>query len=108
MRELMVCRTGVMGWHLWECDTCGAQAELFNSCKNRHCPKCQRQNRKDWAARLQADLLPLEYYAQSVDMFSRVSETLRSKVTSADQLHIFSGRTRSTAGEELLWSPRRD
>ena len=62
LRELMVCRTEVMGWHLWECDTCGARAELFNSCKNRHCPKCQRQNRKDWAARLQADLLPIEYH----------------------------------------------
>ena len=62
LRELMVCRTEAMGWHLWECDTCGAQAELFNSCKNRHCPKCQRQNRKDWAAKLQADLLPIEYH----------------------------------------------
>jgi hypothetical protein len=62
LRELMVCRTDVMGWHLWECDTCGARAELFNSCKNRHCPKCQRQNRKDWAAKLQADLLPIEYH----------------------------------------------
>ena len=62
LRELMVCRTDMMGWHLWECDTCGARAELFNSCKNRHCPKCQRQNRKDWAAKLQADLLPIEYH----------------------------------------------
>lgn len=62
LRELMVCRTAVMGWHRWRCDTCGVEAELFNSCKNRHCPKCQTQNRKDWAAKLQADLLPIEYY----------------------------------------------
>ena len=38
------------------------QAELFNSCKNRHCPKCQTAYRKEWAARLQAQLLPIEYY----------------------------------------------
>lgn len=62
LREIMVCRTSVMGSHVWRCEACGVEAELFNSCNNRHCPRCQTQYRKDWAARLQGDLLPVEYY----------------------------------------------
>jgi len=60
LRELMVCRTEVMGWHRWACDRCGVQVELYNSCNNRHCPKCHRKQRKKWAAKIQADLLPIE------------------------------------------------
>ena len=62
LRELMVCRTEVMGFHRWECDACGAQVELFNSCNNRHCPTCQAQYRRQWAHEIQSCLLPVEYY----------------------------------------------
>lgn len=61
LRELMVCRTPVMGLHRWQCDHCAAQVDLFNSCNNRHCPKCQSQYRRTWAEKLQADLLPVQY-----------------------------------------------
>jgi hypothetical protein len=61
LRELMVCRTPVMGLHRWQCDHCAVQVDLYNSCNNRHCPKCQSQYRRAWAAKLQADLLPVQY-----------------------------------------------
>jgi hypothetical protein len=61
LRELMVCRTSVMGLHRWKCDHCAAQVDLFNSCNNRHCPKCQSKYRRTWAEKLQADLLPVQY-----------------------------------------------
>ncbi|MHB9081969.1 MAG: IS91 family transposase [Pirellulaceae bacterium] len=61
LRELMVCRTQVLGSHQWACERCGQQVELFNSSKNRHCPKCGRHDREKWAAQVQADLLPIPY-----------------------------------------------
>ena len=62
LRELLVCRTEVLGSHQWACERCGQQVELFNSCKNRHCPQCGAYERRLWAAQVQADLLPIEYH----------------------------------------------
>ncbi|MEK7751387.1 MAG: transposase, partial [Acidobacteriota bacterium] len=61
LRELMVCRTEVLGAHHWSCERCGKEVALFHSCKNRHCPKCGAYDRRLWAAQVQADLLPIEY-----------------------------------------------
>ena len=62
LRELTACRTPLLGTHLWQCDHCGAQAELCNSCDNRHCPTCQTQRRQEWAQQVQGTLLPIEYF----------------------------------------------
>ena len=56
------CRTGALGGHRDQCDRCGHQAISYNSCRNRHCPKCQTNARDKWLAARQQELLPVGYY----------------------------------------------
>jgi hypothetical protein len=56
------CRTAVLGGHLQSCDHCDHQVISYNSCRNRHCPKCQALARADWLERRQAELLPIPYF----------------------------------------------
>jgi hypothetical protein len=62
LRAIEVCRTAALGGHLEECDHCSATRNAYNSCRNRHCPKCQNSERVKWLADRQADLLPVEYF----------------------------------------------
>ena len=62
MRAIVQCRTAALGGHLDECDTCGHQRISYNSCRNRHCPKCQGLESARWAEAQLAELLPIEYY----------------------------------------------
>jgi hypothetical protein len=55
------CRTAVLGGHLDECVRCGRRAISFNSCRNRHCPKCQANARDRWLKARQRELLPTRY-----------------------------------------------
>lgn len=55
------CRTVAMGGHLDQCSACGHQAISYNSCRNRHCPKCQTRARDRWLAARRAELLPTPY-----------------------------------------------
>lgn len=56
------CRTAALGGHVECCEACGYMQIAYNSCRNRHCPKCQGAVAKQWLAARQADLLPVEYY----------------------------------------------
>lgn len=56
------CRTAVLGGHVDECDHCGHRVISYNSCRNRHCPKCQGAARHQWLADRTADLLPVPYF----------------------------------------------
>jgi hypothetical protein len=55
------CRTAALGGHRDQCAKCGRQAISYNSCRNRHCPKCQTNAREQWLAKRSADLLPVPY-----------------------------------------------
>src|SRR6266513_2248936 len=55
------CRTAALGGHLDECVRCGHRAISFNSCRNRHCPKCQANARDRWLEARQRELLPTRY-----------------------------------------------
>jgi Putative transposase/Transposase zinc-binding domain len=55
------CRTAAMGGHLDQCSGCGHRAISYNSCRNRHCPKCQGQARERWLEARRAELLPTSY-----------------------------------------------
>src|SRR5579862_315837 len=55
------CRTAAMGGHLDQCSGCGHRAISYNSCRNRHCPKCQSQARDRWLEARRAELLPTPY-----------------------------------------------
>src|SRR4030065_2410155 len=62
MRAIEVCRTPVLGGHKDKCDNCGHLAISYNSCRNRHCPKCQTLRKEKWIAARSEDLLPIEYF----------------------------------------------
>jgi Putative transposase/Transposase zinc-binding domain len=62
MRAIEVCRTSVLGGHVDQCDACSYQRVSYNSCRNRHCPKCQSLAKARWLEARLADLLPVEYF----------------------------------------------
>ena len=62
MRAIEVCRTAVLGGHKDQCDHCGHVEISYNSCRNRHCPKCQTLRKEKWIEARHDDLLPIEYF----------------------------------------------
>jgi hypothetical protein len=62
LHALEVCRTAALGGHIEQCDHCGHRRPVYNSCRNRHCPKCQALARAQWLADRQAELLPVGYF----------------------------------------------
>jgi Transposase zinc-binding domain len=62
MTAIEVCRTAVLGGHLEQCDHCGHQRNAYNSCGDRHCPKCQSFARFKWLEERQAELLNTQYF----------------------------------------------
>ena len=62
MRAIEVCRTQELGGHLKKCDTCGFEHPAYNSCRNRHCPKCQSLAKAQWLEKQTAELLPVGYF----------------------------------------------
>ncbi len=59
---LMRCRTSALGGHVDACSSCGSIRVSYNSCRNRHCPKCQGKNREEWIAKRESELLPVPYF----------------------------------------------
>jgi hypothetical protein len=105
MSAIELCRTAELGGHCEVCTSCGLVRHAYNSCRNRHCPKCQGQARIEWLAARQAELLPVAYFhvvftmpapiaeiafqnkAQVYDiLFKAAAETLRT--IAADPKHL--------------------
>ena len=105
MSAIEACRSAALGGHVLRCSACEHQQIAYNSCRNRHCPKCQGSAAHRWLEARQADLLPVEYYHlvftlpaqiralaysnQSVVytiLFKAVAETLRT--IAADPKHL--------------------
>jgi hypothetical protein len=62
MQAIERCRTAALGGHLQQCDKCGYQRPSYNSCRNRHCPKCGSVEKARWLEDRKADLLPVPYF----------------------------------------------
>lgn len=62
VRAITSCRTAALGGHVHQCDHCGYRENRYNSCRNRHCPKCQGLQKIRWIQARRADLLPVEYH----------------------------------------------
>src|SRR5208337_40314 len=62
INALISCRTARLGGHLYVCDQCGQSLTAYNSCRNRHCPKCQAAARAKWLEERMSELLPVEYF----------------------------------------------
>ena len=62
MSAIENCRSAALGGHVERCEDCGHSRIAYNSCRNRHCPKCQGAAATDWLAAREADLLPVAYF----------------------------------------------
>ncbi|MBI5882097.1 MAG: IS91 family transposase [Elusimicrobia bacterium] len=62
MRDVVDCRTPALGGHVEHCDRCGFERQAYNSCRNRHCPKCQSLAKAQWLDARTAELLPVPYF----------------------------------------------
>ena len=62
MRAVSVCRTQELGGHLDRCESCGFERPAYNSCRNRHCPKCQSLATAQWLEKQTSELLPVGYF----------------------------------------------
>jgi hypothetical protein len=61
-RAMEQCRTAALGGHISVCTDCGTEQISYNSCRNRHCPKCQSTNKEKWIMARESELLPVPYY----------------------------------------------
>ena len=62
MNKIITCRTAALGGHIDDCPDCGYQKNAYNSCRNRHCPKCQTMTKEKWLDNRISELLPATYY----------------------------------------------
>lgn len=62
LADIINCRTEPMGTHAYRCDACGHDVRLHNSCRNRHCPQCQRIRQAQWVEARMNDVLPVQYF----------------------------------------------
>jgi predicted Zn-ribbon and HTH transcriptional regulator len=62
MRHITACRTAKLGGHMEQCDSCGFKRNAYNSCRDRHCPKCQSLAKEKWLNDRKAELLPCGYF----------------------------------------------
>ena len=62
MQQIVLCRTSAMGGHIHRCNECGYKQNVYNSCRNRHCPKCQTMAKEKWLNDRKTELLPTGYF----------------------------------------------
>jgi predicted Zn-ribbon and HTH transcriptional regulator len=62
MHHIQICRTAALGGHIEQCDQCGFEQIAYNSCRDRHCPKCQTLTKEQWLNDRKAELLPCGYF----------------------------------------------
>jgi putative transposase/transposase-like zinc-binding protein len=87
MGAIEACRSAALGGHVEQCDSCGRLRIAYNSCRNRHCPKCQGLARAAWLADRQAELLPVPYFHVVFTVPAPIAEiALQNKATVYDIL----------------------
>jgi predicted Zn-ribbon and HTH transcriptional regulator len=74
MSAIEACRTAALGGHVEQCADCGFTRQAYNSCRNRHCPKCQGLARAEWLEDRQAELLPTQYFHVVFTMPAPIAE----------------------------------
>ena len=104
MRAIANCRSSVYGHHMDKCDKCGHIEREYNSCRDRHCPKCQGISRRKWVDAKIKDLLPVPYY-HAVFTLPHLLHSLISynKALIYDLLFSSSSETLLTFGRDPKW-----
>jgi hypothetical protein len=97
MSAIEACRTGALGGHVEGCEGCGHRRIAYNSCRNRHCPKCQGAAARVWLAEREADLLPVGYFHVVFTLPAEVAEiAFHNKAVLYDLLFQAASRTMMT------------
>jgi hypothetical protein len=115
MRAIVQCRTAALGGHLYQCSSCAHQVPVYNSCRNRHCPKCQSLAKAKWLEARQQELLPVTYYhlvftlpdslAQLALQNAPVIYNLLFRAVSDLEMKDWRERYRELTGEDLRLCP---
>ncbi len=92
MRAIEICRTELLGGHVDVCDQCGVSQVSYNSCRNRHCPKCQSLARARWLEARLDELLPVEYFHVVFTLPQEIA-----KIGLQNKRHIYNLLFRATA-----------
>src|SRR5437660_12424197 len=74
MSAIERCRTAALGGHVERCENCSHTVIAYNSCRNRHCPKCQGAAAREWLAEREAELLPVPYYHVVFTLARRIAD----------------------------------
>ena len=74
MSAIERCRTAALGGHVERCEKCSHTVIAYNSCRNRHCPKCQSAAAREWLAEREAELLPVPYYHVVFTLPARIAD----------------------------------
>ena len=74
MRPIENCRTAALGGHVARCEDCAYTTIAYNSCRNRHCPKCQGAAARQWLAEREAELLPVPYFHALFTLPTRIAD----------------------------------
>jgi hypothetical protein len=77
LRDISVCRTGALGGHYDVCTQCGCEREVFNSCRNRHCPKCQALRQARWVSERMRRALPVPHFHVVFTLPAELRELVR-------------------------------
>jgi hypothetical protein len=97
MSAIENCRTAALGGHVARCEDCAHEAIAYNSCRNRHCPKCQGAAARAWLAEREAELLPVPYYHLVFTLPAAVADiAYHNKATVYDLLFKTSSETLMT------------
>jgi hypothetical protein len=104
LRDLAACRTAALGGHVERCLDCGAERVAYNSCRNRHCPKCQALARARWLEREAENLLPVEYHHV---VFTLPAELSAVALANASLLYDQLCRAAAATLREVAANPKR-
>jgi hypothetical protein len=101
--DIRDCRSAALGGRVEQCDRCGHRVILYNSCRNRHCPKCQAQARARWLAQRESELLPVSYFHV---VFTLPSQIGRLALQNPRQIYAILFRTAAQTLLETAADPR--
>ncbi|MBI2716248.1 MAG: transposase, partial [Rhizobiales bacterium] len=104
LRDLGLCRTAALGGHVERCLDCGHERPAYNSCRNRHCPKCQALSRARWLERESAYLLPVEYHHV---VFTLPAELAELALSNASAMYNLLMQSASATLREVAANPQR-
>jgi Transposase zinc-binding domain/Putative transposase len=108
MAAIEACRTAALGGHVEQCEDCGEIRVAYNSCRDRHCPKCQGLARAQWLADRRAELLPVPYFHVVFTMPAAIAATaLQNKAliydilfkAAAETIHVIGADPKHLGGE---------